>query len=147
MTQDRPSTPPFGRTLTLKQGYEMHYLEHGSGPPVVFVHGSGPGVNAYSNFFPNYREIAAAGYRAVMPDMIGFGWSSKPTGIDYTLELFVSTLGEFLDQMGIKRCVLLGNSSGVPSDQSRSSTQSASRLVAGTGGIGRARRTSMPGIQ
>ena len=89
MSQERPSTPPFGRTVTLKQGYEMHYLEHGSGPPVVFVHGSGPGVNAYSNFFPNYREIAAAGYRAVMPDMIGFGWSSKPTGIDYTLELFV----------------------------------------------------------
>ena len=90
----------------------MHYLEHGSGPPVVFVHGSGPGVNAYSNFFPNYREIAAAGYRAVLPDMIGFGWSSKPTGIDYTLELFVATLREFLDQMGIKRCVLLGNSLG-----------------------------------
>ena len=63
MSQARPPTPPFGRTVKLQQGYEMHYLEHGSGPPVVFVHGSGPGVNAHSNFFPNYKVLAAAGYR------------------------------------------------------------------------------------
>ncbi len=151
MSQERPSTPPFGRTLTLSQGYEMHYLEHGSGPPVVFVHGSGPGVNAYSNFFPNYREIAAAGYRAVLPDMIGFGWSSKPTGIDYTLELFVSTLAEFLDQMGIKRCVLLGNSLGgaISMKYAIDHPERVERLVVmGPGGI-EARETyfKMPGIQ
>jgi len=112
MTQDRPPSPPFGRLVKLKQGYEMHYLEHGSGPAVVFVHGSGPGVNAYSNFFPNYRAIAAAGYRCVLPDMIGFGWSSKPDDIDYTLELFVPALREFLDLLKIERCVLVGNSLG-----------------------------------
>ena len=99
MSQDRPPTPPYGRTVTLKQGYELHYLEEGRGAPIVFVHGSGPGVNAYSNFFPNYRVIAAAGFRSVLPDMVGFGWSSKPTDIDYTLDLFVPTLREFLDQL------------------------------------------------
>lgn len=112
MTNPRPSTPPFGQLIKLKAGYEMHYLEEGSGAPVVWVHGSGPGVNAYSNFFPNYRVIAAAGYRSVMPDMLGFGWSSKPTGIDYTLDLFVPSLVEFLDRLEITRCVLVGNSLG-----------------------------------
>jgi 4,5:9,10-diseco-3-hydroxy-5,9,17-trioxoandrosta-1(10),2-diene-4-oate hydrolase len=151
MSQDRPPTPPFGRTVTLKQGYELHYLEAGSGAPVVFVHGSGPGVNAYSNFFPNYRLIAAAGYRSVLPDMVGFGWSSKPTGIDYTLELFVPTLREFLDQLEIKRCVLVGNSLGGAISMKFAIEHPArveKLIVMGPGGI-ESRETyfKMPGIQ
>ena len=112
MSHQRPKTPPYGHMMKLKHGYEMHYREEGTGAPVVFVHGSGPGVNAHSNFFPNYPVIAAAGYRCVLPDMIGFGWSSKPTGIDYTLDLFVPTLRELLDHLDINRCVLVGNSLG-----------------------------------
>jgi 4,5:9,10-diseco-3-hydroxy-5,9,17-trioxoandrosta-1(10),2-diene-4-oate hydrolase len=151
MTQDRPPTPPFGRLVKLKQGYEMHYLEHGNGPPVVFVHGSGPGVNAYSNFFPNYRVIAAAGYRCLMPDMIGFGWSSKPDDIDYTLELFVPTLCEFLDQLKIERCVLVGNSLGgaISMKLAIDHPQRVEKLIVmGPGGI-ESRETyfKMPGIQ
>jgi 4,5:9,10-diseco-3-hydroxy-5,9,17-trioxoandrosta-1(10),2-diene-4-oate hydrolase len=151
MSQDRPPSPPFGRLVKLKQGYEMHYLEHGSGPAVVFVHGSGPGVNAYSNFFPNYRVIAAAGYRCVLPDMIGFGWSTKPDDIDYTLELFVPTLREFLDLLKIERCVLVGNSLGgaISMKLAIDHPQRVEKLIVmGPGGI-EARETyfKMPGIQ
>jgi 4,5:9,10-diseco-3-hydroxy-5,9,17-trioxoandrosta-1(10),2-diene-4-oate hydrolase len=151
MSQARPPTPPFGRTVKLQQGYEMHYLEHGSGPPVVFVHGSGPGVNAHSNFFPNYKVLAAAGYRAVLPDMLGFGWSAKPTGIDYTLELFVATLREFLDQLEIQRCVLVGNSLGgaISMKLAIDSPERVEKLIVmGPGGI-ESRETyfKMPGIQ
>jgi 4,5:9,10-diseco-3-hydroxy-5,9,17-trioxoandrosta-1(10),2-diene-4-oate hydrolase len=151
MSDPRPPTPPFGRTVKLSQGYELHYLEHGSGPPVVFVHGSGPGVNAYSNFFPNYRQIAAAGYRALLPDMVGFGWSSKPTGLDYTLDLFTSTLLEFLDRLEISRCVLVGNSLGgaISIKVAIDHPQRVERLVVmGPGGL-ESRETyfKMPGIQ
>jgi 4,5:9,10-diseco-3-hydroxy-5,9,17-trioxoandrosta-1(10),2-diene-4-oate hydrolase len=137
--------------VKLKQGYEMHYLEHGRGPAVVFVHGSGPGVNAYSNFFPNYRAIAAAGYRCVLPDMIGFGWSSKPDDIDYTLELFVPTLREFLDLLKIERCVLVGNSLGgaISMKLAIDHPERVEKLIVmGPGGI-EARETyfKMPGIQ
>jgi 4,5:9,10-diseco-3-hydroxy-5,9,17-trioxoandrosta-1(10),2-diene-4-oate hydrolase len=137
--------------VKLKQGYEMHYLEHGSGPAVVFVHGSGPGVNAYSNFFPNYRAIAAAGYRCVLPDMIGFGWSSKPDDIDYTLELFVPALREFLDLLKIERCVLVGNSLGgaISMKLAIDHPERVEKLIVmGPGGI-EARETyfKMPGIQ
>jgi 4,5:9,10-diseco-3-hydroxy-5,9,17-trioxoandrosta-1(10),2-diene-4-oate hydrolase len=151
MSEPRPPTPPFGQTLKLRSGYELHYLEHGSGPAVVFVHGSGPGVSAYSNFFPNYREIAAAGYRVVLPDMVGFGWSSKPTGIDYTLELFTSTFSEFLDQLKIERCVLIGNSLGgaISIKTAIDQPQRIERLIVmGPGGIEtRERYFQMPGIQ
>lgn len=151
MSDPRPPTPPFGRTVKLSQGYELHYLEHGSGPPVVFVHGSGPGVNAYSNFFPNYRQIAAAGYRALLPDMVGFGWSSKPTGLDYTLDLFTSTLLEFLDRLEVSRCVLVGNSLGgaISIKVAIDHPQRVERLVVmGPGGL-ESRETyfKMPGIQ
>ncbi len=151
MSHDRPPTPPYGHVVKLKHGYEMHYLEEGRGAPVVFVHGSGPGVNAYSNFFPNYRVIAAAGYRSVLPDMIGFGWSSKPTGIDYTFELFVPTLREFLDHLEIKRCVLVGNSLGgaISMKFAIDHPERVEKLVLmGPGGI-ESRETyfKMPGIQ
>jgi 4,5:9,10-diseco-3-hydroxy-5,9,17-trioxoandrosta-1(10),2-diene-4-oate hydrolase len=151
MSHHRPPTPPYGHIVKLKHGYEMHYLEEGHGPPVVFVHGSGPGVNAYSNFAPNYKVVAAAGYRSVLPDMIGFGWSSKPTGIDYTLDLFVPTLREFLDALEIKRCVLVGNSLGgaIAIKFAIDHPERVEKLIVmGPGGI-ESRETyfKMPGIQ
>ena len=76
MTQKNPQNPPFGRLVKLSSGYEIHYTEQGQGPAVVFVHGSGPGANAYSNFFPNIGPISAAGYRCILPDMIGFGFNA-----------------------------------------------------------------------
>ena len=94
-------SPPFGRLQRVSDGYDLHLREVGTGPAVVFVHGSGPGVNAHSNFFPNYPVIAAAGYRVLLPDLIGYGYSSKPSGIDYTLDLFTNTLTALLDAVGV----------------------------------------------
>jgi len=105
-------SPPFGQVHALPSGYDMHVRDLGKGPALVFIHGSGPGANAHSNFAPNFPALVEAGYRAVLPDLIGFGYSSKPTGIDYTLELFTSTLVQLLDAMDVRRCVLVGNSLG-----------------------------------
>lgn len=104
--------PPRREFAKLPSGYELHYHDVGSGPVVVLVQGSGPGANGYSNFKHNYEVIARAGYRVIVPDLLGFGHSSKPEGIDYTLELFAGTLGELLDALGVQRCVLVGNSLG-----------------------------------
>src|SRR5688500_16977308 len=104
--------PPFGRMHTVPSGHDMHVIEVGAGPAVVFIHGSGPGANAYSNCSSNYATIAAAGSGVVSPDLIGFGYSSKPVGIDYTLDLFVTTCLELLDALDIRECVLVGNSLG-----------------------------------
>lgn len=111
-TYQETDRPPFGRRLKLPSGFELHYLESGAGPPVVFLHGSGPGAGAYSNFKQNFPELVQAGYRAVLPDMLGFGHSDKPSGIDYTLDLFSSTVVELLDALDIRNCVLVGNSLG-----------------------------------
>ena len=93
-------------------GYEISIGETGSGPAVVFIHGSGPGASGSSNFKQNIAAFVDAGYRVLLPDMIGYGDSSKPEGIDYTLALFTDTLYDALVQAGVTKAVLVGNSLG-----------------------------------
>ena len=103
--------PPRGDIVTAGD-YDIHYLSFGEGPAVVLLHGSGPGASGYSNFKQNIDTIVATGHRAVVIDMIGFGYSSKPTDCDYTTELFASTVKSALDAIGVEKCAFLGNSLG-----------------------------------
>lgn len=98
--------------VTVSVGYEIAVNEAGSGPAVVFVHGSGPGASGMSNFRLNLGAIADAGYRVIAPDLLGYGASSKPTGLDYTLALFTDTLLEALAAMRVERASFVGNSLG-----------------------------------
>jgi 4,5:9,10-diseco-3-hydroxy-5,9,17-trioxoandrosta-1(10),2-diene-4-oate hydrolase len=99
-------------TYRVAGGYDIELAEAGAGPAVVFIHGSGPGASGASNFRQNYAAFVDAGYRVILPDMIGYGASSKPEGIDYTLQLFTDTLYEALRAHGIERATLVGNSLG-----------------------------------
>lgn len=99
-------------TYLVDGGYEIHLKECGTGPAVVFLHGSGPGASGASNFRQNIDAFVAAGFRVILPDLIGYGASSKPEGIDYTLQLFTDTLYDALRQHGIDRAHLIGNSLG-----------------------------------
>lgn len=99
-------------TYTVANGYSIHLKSMGEGPTVVFLHGSGPGASGASNFRDNYGAFVAAGYRVILPDLIGYGASSKPEGIDYTLQLFTDTLYEALVAHGVEKASLIGNSLG-----------------------------------
>lgn len=110
--------PPLAHFRLLTSGYEVHYHDTGpdsrrpGGSTVVLLQGSGPGANGWSNFRHNIEPLRAAGHRVIVPDLLGFGYSSKPTGLDYTLDLFVSTTLELLDALDVRDCVLVGNSLG-----------------------------------
>ncbi|WP_174291093.1 alpha/beta fold hydrolase [Sphingomonas bacterium] len=95
-------------------GHDLVVNEAGlpDGWPAVFIHGSGPGASGRANFGGNVDAFVAAGFRVVLPDLIGYGASSKPAGIDYTLALFTDTLHEALRGCGIERATLIGNSLG-----------------------------------
>jgi 4,5:9,10-diseco-3-hydroxy-5,9,17-trioxoandrosta-1(10),2-diene-4-oate hydrolase len=111
MTQQ--TTPiPEGLYTQTDDGLRIHYLEAGTGEPVIFLHGSGPGASGYSNFKGNYLVFAEHGFRAIVPDLPGFGLSSKPENAAYVLDFFVAALNGLLGKLGIQRCVLLGNSLG-----------------------------------
>ncbi|MXO74371.1 alpha/beta fold hydrolase [Altererythrobacter aerius] len=99
-------------TYTVAGDYQIHLKEAGSGPAVVFIHGSGPGASGASNFRQNIDAFVSAGYRVILPDMIGYGASSKPEGVDYPLQLFTDTLYDALRQHGVESAHLIGNSLG-----------------------------------
>ncbi len=103
---------PFDRIAELPDGMRLHYLDVGTGPVVVWLHGSGPGASGFSNFKGNYPAFAAAGFRNIVLDLPGFGRSDKPADAHYNLDFFVSRLSAFVDTIGVDRCTLLGNSLG-----------------------------------
>src|SRR5690554_6222946 len=103
---------PEGRYVNIANGYKIHYLDQGEGHPVVYLHGSGSGASGHSNFKGNYPFLAANGYRVIVPDLIGYGYSDKPEDVDYTLDFFVQCVKQTLDAIGIERCSLVGNSLG-----------------------------------
>lgn len=100
-----------GHVVTLPEGLQLHYQDVGTGEAVVFIHGSGPGASGHSNFKLNYPQFAEAGYRAIVPDLPGYGASSKPETV-YSLDFFANALSGLLDTLDIQRCVLVGNSLG-----------------------------------
>jgi len=90
----------------------IHYHEQGQGEVVIFLHGAGGGASGYSNFKGNYPEFAKAGYRTIVPDLLGYGLSSKPDIAQYDLDFFVAGVKGMVDTLGLKNITLLGNSLG-----------------------------------
>ena len=105
--------PPRGSFVTVGD-IEVHYNEYGAAQKgsVVFIHGSGPGASGHSNFKGNIQPLVDAGYQVVVPDMPGFGYSSKPTDRDYTTDFFRDALVGLINALGISNCALIGNSLG-----------------------------------
>lgn len=103
---------PEGRYTQLPNGRRIHYLDEGQGPVVVLLHGSGNGACGYSNFKGNYPALVKAGYRTILPDLVGFGYSDKPADVEYPLSFFVECVKQTLDAIGVSKYTLLGNSLG-----------------------------------
>ena len=104
------SRPEIGKSVKTGK-YTTNYLESGSGYPLIFIHGSGPGVSAYANWrlvLPKIAEVA----HVYAPDMLGFGYSDKPTDITYRMSLWTEQLVQFMDALGIEKADLVGNSFG-----------------------------------
>ena len=113
--QTTPSIPEghyrdIGEVAGLPQ--RVHYHDQGEGEAVIFLHGAGGGASGYSNFKGNYPVFAEAGYRTLVPDLLGYGLSSKPDLPQYDLDLFIAGIKGLVDGLGLQRVTLLGNSLG-----------------------------------
>jgi pimeloyl-ACP methyl ester carboxylesterase len=80
-------------------GLRYHYLDEGTGEPVVMVHGN----PSWSFYYRRLVEGLSDSYRAIVPDHIGCGLSDKPgdSTYTYTLESRVADLEALLDHLGI----------------------------------------------
>ena len=103
---------PEGNYVTCANGCRIHYLDEGCGDVVIFLHGSGPGASGYSNFKKNFPAFVEAGYRCLVIDLVGYGFSDKPENLDYTLKFFVECVIQVLDEIEIDRFSVIGNSLG-----------------------------------
>ena len=116
MTSEQARPIPEGKYFRTRDGYQIHYHEAGTytagRPSLLFLHGSGPGASGYSNFKLNYPIFAEAGHHCLAIDYLGFGYSSKPTDIDYTTDLYVEHFRELVEGLGIEQVVPVGNSLG-----------------------------------
>jgi 2-hydroxy-6-oxo-octa-2,4-dienoate hydrolase len=90
---------------------ETNYHEAGEGAPVVLLHGSGPGVSAWTNW-KRVMPALASDFRIVAPDMAGFGYTDRNPDLAYDIKLWVKHLIAILDALNIERASLVGNSFG-----------------------------------
>lgn len=111
MSEQASAVLPRGKMVAVGNGIDIHLHDKGEGHPLVFIHGSGPGASGWSNFKQNVPTFLAQGFRCIVPDLVGYGFSSKPD-TDYTLDFFVDTLAKALRAIGAERCTLVGNSMG-----------------------------------
>jgi non-heme chloroperoxidase len=87
---------------------EIYYEDHGSGRPVVLIHGYPLNSDSWER---QERALLAAGYRVIRYDRRGFGKSSRPTdGYDY--DTFAADLNTLLEHLALDDLVLAGFSMG-----------------------------------
>jgi pimeloyl-ACP methyl ester carboxylesterase len=120
-----PGRLVFSRART--RAGDLSYLAAGEGEPVVMLHGLG-GTKA--SFLPTVAALAGS-HRAIAVDLPGFGDSAKPLGAAYDAPFFARAVTGLLDELGIERAHIVGNSMGgrVALELGLSSPERVSSLV------------------
>jgi 2-hydroxymuconate-semialdehyde hydrolase len=103
-------TPEVGQSV-LAHGIVTNVHVVGDGPPVLLLHGSGPGVSAWANWRLTIPELARE-FRVVAPDLVGFGFTDRPEQVTYDLPTWTAHAVGVLDALGIERARVIGNSFG-----------------------------------
>ena len=84
--------------------------EMGDGPPLILIHGFPELAYSWRHQLP---VLAEAGYRAIAPDMRGYGGSDKPPHVtDYTIQKLIGDIEGLMDTLSIKRAVIIGHDWG-----------------------------------
>ena len=118
-------------------GLRMHYVDEGpkDAEPVLLLHGEPSWSYLYRHMIP---PIIAAGFRAIAPDLIGFGKSDKPTRQDdYSYAGHVAWMRQFIEQLDLKGITLVCQDWGslIGLRVAAENQQRFARIVLGNGGM------------
>jgi haloalkane dehalogenase len=83
-------------------GWRMHYVDEGTGPAIVMLHGNPTWSFYYRELIKGLRDR----YRVVAPDHIGCGLSDKPQNYDYTLAAHIENLSNLLNHLRLRDVTL-----------------------------------------
>ena len=103
---------PFASRSIELLGHRIHYIEHGGGPPVLFLHGNPTSSYVWRNVLPHVAT--QTGRRGIALDLLGFGQSDKPNGLRYSLDLHASIVRHFIDALNLQDIVLVADDWGGP---------------------------------
>ena len=101
------ANPPLGRFIEV-EGVRLHYLERGTGPALVLLHGNGSMIQDF--LCSGLVEAAARRHRVIVFDRPGYGYSARPRGRLWTPEAQADLLAAALRALGVGRAVVLGHS-------------------------------------
>jgi 4,5:9,10-diseco-3-hydroxy-5,9,17-trioxoandrosta-1(10),2-diene-4-oate hydrolase len=136
------------RTVTVN-GRPLFYAETGSGPAIVLLHGGGPGASGVSNYSRNIDALAAD-HRVIVPDMPGYGRSTKHLDQSDPFGALAAAIRGLLDVLHVDVAHLVGNSYGGAAALrlAMDAPQRVGRLVVmGPGGIGTTRGLPTEGLK
>ena len=92
-------------------GMDIHYRDQGKQTdsiPIVLIHGTGSSLHTYDNWV---SELAI-NHRVVRMDLPGYGLTGPFPNRDYSYNNYVAFLKDFLESIGLKKCILTGSSLG-----------------------------------
>ena len=101
--------PPVGKFIEV-DGVRLHYVDRGTGPAVVLLHGNGVMLQDYE--VSGVLGLAAEHHRTIAFDRPGFGYSDRPRSTIWTPEAQARLIAKALKQIGIGPAVIVGHSWG-----------------------------------
>lgn len=106
-------SPEIGRTIQAGSiATNVHVIgDPATQPVVMLIHGSGPGVTAFANWRLTMPALAEH-FCVVAADMVGFGYTERPTGFAYGMPAWTAHLVDVMDALGLGTAHVIGNSFG-----------------------------------
>jgi pimeloyl-ACP methyl ester carboxylesterase len=92
-------------------GARVHFQEFGdaSNPTIIFIHGYTASLYVWKTVAPMFAD---AGFHVVALDLLGFGYSDKPSWFDYAISSQARMVARFMNRLGIGRATIVGSSYG-----------------------------------
>jgi pimeloyl-ACP methyl ester carboxylesterase len=103
------ANPPIGKFLEV-DGARLHYVERGSGDPILLVHGNGTMVEDW--IVSGLLDDLAATHRVVAIDRPGFGHSERPRGSAWTVRRQADVMAKAMRLLGMTGATVVGHSFG-----------------------------------
>ena len=105
-----PSLYPFESHWFPSYAGDLHYVDEGAGPPVLFCHGNPTWSFLYRNVITRLRGR----FRCIAVDYLGFGLSERPAGYGYTAAEHARCVGELVDHLQLDGLITMGHDWGGP---------------------------------